>query len=160
MVKKLSKTEATSVLGVAGDNTRNGQIRADEFLAELRGKKAINKFREMRDNDSTIGAVMYATEQVLRDVDLKVFPANDTPAAQREADFVQSVLADMEHSLDDHVAEALSSLSYGFAWFEVYISAGLDLRIRTLRKSLSSLMDVWVSAKLLFVRLGQSLGLK
>ncbi len=119
MVKKLSKTEATSVLGVAGDNTRNGQIRADEFLAELRGKKAINKFREMRDNDSTIGAVMYATEQVLRDVDLKVHPANDTPAAQREADFVQSVLADMEHSLDDHVAEALSSLSYGFAWFEV-----------------------------------------
>ena len=119
MVKKLSKTEATSILGVAGDNTRNGQIRADEFLAELRGKKAINKFREMRDNDSTIGAVMYATEQVLRDVDLKVFPANDTPAAQREADFVQSVLKDMEHSLDDHVAEALSSLSYGFAWFEV-----------------------------------------
>lgn len=119
MVKKLSKTEATSILGVAGDNTRNGQIRADEFLTELRGKKAINKFREMRDNDSTIGAVMYATEQVLRDVDLKVHPANDTPAAQREADFVQSVLADMEHSLDDHVAEALSSLSYGFAWFEV-----------------------------------------
>ena len=119
MVKKLSKTEATSILGVAGDNTRNGQIRADEFLAELRGKKAINKFREMRDNDSTIGAVMYATEQVLRDVDLKVYPANDTPAAQREADFVQSVLKDMEHSLDDHVAEALSSLSYGFAWFEV-----------------------------------------
>ena len=105
MVKKLSKTEATSILGVAGDNTRNGQIRADEFLAELRGKKAINKFREMRDNDSTIGAVMYATEQVLRDVDLKVHPANDTPAAQREADFVQSVLKDMEHSLDDHVAD-------------------------------------------------------
>ena len=104
MVKKLSKTEATSILGVAGDNTRNGQIRADEFLAELRGKKAINKFREMRDNDSTIGAVMYATEQVLRDVDLKVHPANDTPAAQREADFVQSVLADMELSLI-HISE-------------------------------------------------------
>ena len=72
MVKKLSPTEATQTLGIAGDNTHNGQIRADEFLAELRGKKAINKFREMRDNDSTIGAVMYATEQVLRDVELKV----------------------------------------------------------------------------------------
>jgi len=119
MVKKLSKSEATQILGIAGDNTHNGNIRADEFLAELRGKKAINKFREMRDNDSTIGAVMYATEQVLRDVDLKVIPANDTPAAQKEADFVKSVLDDMEHSLDDHIAEALSSLSYGFAWFEV-----------------------------------------
>jgi len=119
MVKKLSETEAKQILGVAGDNTYNGQIRADEFLPELRGKKAIRKYREMRDNDSTIGAVMYATEQVLRDVDLKVMPANDTAEAKREADFVKSVLDDMDHTLDDHVAEALSSLSYGFAWFEV-----------------------------------------
>jgi len=119
MVKKLSETEAKQILGVAGDNTYNGQIRADEFLPELRGKKAIRKYREMRDNDSTIGAVMYATEQVLRDVDLKVSPANDTPQAKREAEFVKSVLDDMDHTLDDHVAEALSSLSYGFAWFEV-----------------------------------------
>ena len=119
MVKKLSRTEATKILGVSGDNTHNGQIRADEFLPELRGKKAIRKYREMRDNDSTIGAVMYATEQVLRDVDLKVRPANDTSQAQREAAFVKSVLDDMDHTLDDHISEALSSLSYGFAWFEV-----------------------------------------
>ena len=119
MVKKLSRTESTKILGVSGDNTHNGQIRADEFLPELRGKKAIRKYREMRDNDSTIGAVMYATEQVLRDVDLKVRPANDTSQAQREAAFVKSVLDDMDHTLDDHISEALSSLSYGFAWFEV-----------------------------------------
>jgi len=119
MVKKLSETEAKQILGVAGDNTKNGQIRADEFLPELRGKRAIRKYREMRDNDSTIGAVMYATEQVLRDVELKVVPANDTPEALKEAEFVESVLDDMDHTLDDHISESLSSLSYGFAWFEV-----------------------------------------
>lgn len=119
MVKKLSETEAKKVLGVSGDNTSNGQIRADEFLPELRGKKAIRKYREMRDNDSTIGAVMYATEQVLRDVDLKVMPANDSAEAKEEAEFVKSVLDDMDHTLDDHIAESLSNLSYGFAWFEV-----------------------------------------
>ena len=119
MVKKLSETEAKKILGVAGDNTSNGQIRADEFLPELRGKKAIRKYREMRDNDSTIGAVMYATEQVLRDVDLKVMPANDSAEAIKEAEFVESVLDDMDHTLDDHIAESLSNLSYGFAWFEV-----------------------------------------
>ena len=119
MAKKLSVSEATRVLGVAGQNTQNGQIRADEFLPELRGKKAIQKFREMRDNDSTIGAVMYATEQVLRDVDIKVMPADDSEAARKEADFVDSVLKDMDHTLDDHIAEALSSLTYGFAYFEV-----------------------------------------
>lgn len=119
MVKNLTEAEAKVTLGVAGDNTRNGQIRADEFLPELRGRKAVRKYREMRDNDSTIGAVMYAVEQILRDVNLDVKPANDTPEAKAEADFVKSVLHDMDHTLDDHVAEALSFLSYGFAWFEV-----------------------------------------
>jgi hypothetical protein len=119
MVKKLSQTESTAILGISGENTINGQIRSDEFLPELRGKKAIRKYREMRDHDSTIGAVMYATEQVLRDVDLKVYACDDSPEAQREADFVESVLCDMDHTLDDHIAEALSCLSYGFAWFEV-----------------------------------------
>ncbi len=117
--KRLSEGAAKSILGVAGDNTRTGQIRADEFIPELRGKNAIRKYREMRDNDSTIGAVMYAAEQVLRDVKLKVEPANDTEEAKREADFVESIFEDMDHSLDDHIAESLSSLSYGFAWFEV-----------------------------------------
>ena len=119
MPRKLSKTKATQTLGVSGQNVRNGQIRSDEFIPELRGKAAIRKYREMRDNDSTIGAVMYAAEQVLRDVKLKVEPANDSEEAKNEALFVEGVFDDMEHSLDDHVAEALSSLSYGFAWFEV-----------------------------------------
>jgi len=117
--KKLTEGTAKSTLGVAGDNTRSGQIRADEFVPELRGKNAIRKYREMRDNDSTIGAVMYAAEQVLRDVKIKVEPANDTEEARREADFVESIFDDMDHSLDDHIAESLPSLAYGFSWFEV-----------------------------------------
>ena len=119
MVKNLSEAEAKSTLGVAGDNTHNGQIRADEFLPELRGRKAVRTYRQMRDNDSTIGAVMYAVEQILRDVELDVKPANDSDEAKREAEFVKEVLHDMDHTLDDHVSEALSFLSYGFAWFEV-----------------------------------------
>ena len=119
MVKKLSEAAAKSTLGVSGDNTHNGQIRADEFLPELRGKKAIRKYREMRDNDSTVGAVMYSVEQILRDVDLHVTPANDSDAAKVEKEFVESVLNDMDHTLDDHISDALSYLSYGFGWFEV-----------------------------------------
>jgi hypothetical protein len=119
MARKLSEAASKQILGVAGDNTDNGQIRADEFLPELRGRKAIKKYREMRDNDSTIGAVMYSVEQILRDVNLKVTPANDSDAAKAEAEFIKSVLHDMDHTLDDHIAESLSFLSYGFAWFEV-----------------------------------------
>lgn len=118
--KKLSKTESTKILGVSGTNTRTGGIRSDEFLPELKGNRAIKKFREMRDNDSTIGAVMYATEQVLRDVKFKVVPSDkNDDTAVAEAQFVEEVLEDMEHTLDDHISEALSFLTFGFSWFEV-----------------------------------------
>ena len=119
MTKSLSNTESMKILGVAGQNVHNGNFRADEFLRELKGRAAVKKYREMRDNDSTIGAVMYAVEQMLRDVEINVKPADDSDAAKREQEFVEGVLEDMEHSLDDHVAEALSFLSYGFSWFEV-----------------------------------------
>ena len=114
----LSESTAKQELGVAGTNTYTGYLRQDEFLRELKGKRAIKSFREMRDNDSTIGAVMYATEQVLRDNKYKV-EASPEDTDGRYKEFVESVLSDMEHCLDDHIAEALSSLTYGFALFEV-----------------------------------------
>lgn len=118
-MKKLSEELGKLELGQGGSNTKDGTIRADEFLPDLKGKRAIRKYREMRDNDSTIGAIMYATEQVLRDVDYYVEPADDSPTAKREAEFVQSILEDMEHTLDDHISEALSHLTFGFSLFEV-----------------------------------------
>jgi hypothetical protein len=117
--KQLSATEGQKVLGVAGTSTRNGNLKADEFLPELRGKRAIRKYREMRDSDATIGAALYAVEQMLRDVPIKVTPADASEAAQKEAEFVESVLEDMDHSLDDHISEALSFLTFGFSTFEV-----------------------------------------
>lgn len=118
-MKKLSETAAKIELGVSGKNTYTGDIRADEFLQELRGKKAIQKYREMRDNNAIVGSIMYAIEQTLRDVKIEVKPADDSEVAKREAEFLQSVLDDMDHSLDDHISEALSYLTYGFSWFEV-----------------------------------------
>jgi hypothetical protein len=118
-MKKLSEGAAKIELGVYGKNTYTGDIRADEFLQELRGKKAIQKYREMRDNNAIIGSIMYAVEQTLRDVKIEVQPADDSEAAKKEADFLKSVVEDMDHSLDDHISEALSHLTYGFSWFEV-----------------------------------------
>jgi hypothetical protein len=118
-MKTLGEPTLKVELGVAGRSTYTGEIRADEFLQELKGKKAIRKYQEMRDNSAIIGAVMYAVEQTLRDVKIKVKPANDSALAKQEALWLDTVLHDMEHSLDDHVSEALSALTYGFAWFEV-----------------------------------------
>lgn len=117
--KQLSVTEGQKILGVAGTSTRNGNLKSDEFLPELRGKRAIRMYRQMRDNDATIGAALYAVEQMLRDVPIKVTPSDNSEAAQKEAEFVESVLEDMDHTLDDHISEALSFLTFGFSTFEV-----------------------------------------
>jgi hypothetical protein len=128
-MKKLSETAAKIELGVYGRNTYTGDIRADEFLQELKGKKAIQKYREMRDNNAIVGSIMYAVEQTLRDVKVDIVPADDSEVAKREADFLKSVIEDMDHSLDDHISEALSYLTYGFSWFEVvYKVRGGDTR--------------------------------
>lgn len=118
-MKKLSESGAKIELGVYGKNTYTGDIRADEFLQELKGKRSIQKYREMRDNNAIVGSVMYAVEQTLRDVKIDVVAADDSDAAKKEVDFVKSVLDDMDHTLDDHISEALSYLTYGFSWFEV-----------------------------------------
>jgi len=118
-MNKLSETSAKMTLGVSGKNTYTGDIRADEFLQELKGKKAIQKYKEMRDNNAIVGSVMYAVEQTLRDVEIKIKPANDSEEAKREVEFLKSILDDMDESLDDHISEALSYLTYGFGWFEV-----------------------------------------
>lgn len=118
-MERPSEATAKKILGLGGTHTYTGDIRADEFLRELKGRKAVRKFREMRDNDSVVGAVMYAIEQVLRDVEYDVIPTDDSDAALKEAEFMKEVLEDMDHTFDDHISEALSSLSFGFATFEV-----------------------------------------
>ena len=132
-----SKTRSKAEIGYSGANTRFGQIRADEFQNELKGKQGIRKYREMRDNDATIGAVMYATEQILRDVPRIVEPADKkNEKAVEMAKWLETVFDDMEHSLDDHISEALSSLTFGFAVFEpVYKIRGGPKFVDPKRKS-------------------------
>ena len=119
MAKAPSKIKSFRDIGVSGRNVHNGTIRGDEFLRELKGNKAIQKFREMRDNDSTVGAVMYAVEQILRDVDITVEATDDSAEAKGAAEFLTECLDDMEHTMDDHISEALSFLTFGFQWTEV-----------------------------------------
>lgn len=132
-----SKTKLKGEIGYSGSNTRFGEIRADEFLNDLKGKRGIKKFREMRDNDATVGAIMYATEQILRDVPRIIEPSDKkNEKAVEMAEWLGTVFDDMEHSLDDHISEALSSLTFGFAVFEpVYKIRGGPSFIDPKRKS-------------------------
>lgn len=120
MTKQLTQGAALKELGVGGVNTNNkGSFLQDEFLPELRGRRAVRKYREMADNDPIIGAALHAMKQTLRNTNINVVAANDTPAAKREKEFVEEVLKDMDHSVEDFIAEVLTFLEYGWSWFEV-----------------------------------------
>ncbi len=86
----------------------------EEFLPALSGIRAIRAFREMRENDPIVGAMMFAIEMLIRGVEWRV-DGDD----EKSVEFVDSCLIDMSHTWNDFVAEALSMLTYGWSWHEV-----------------------------------------
>lgn len=107
-----------SELGDSGLIHSSGIIR-EEFLNDLRGSKGAKVYREMSENDPVIGAFLFAVEQIMRQVEWKVVPFDESAAAQQDAEFVDSCRLDMAHTWGDFITEVLSFLPYGFAPIEV-----------------------------------------
>lgn len=129
MAKAPMKATATRELGAAGNYGRDDQLRPDEFLPKLRGLNATRTFREMKDNDPTIGAILMAFEMLLRAAEFRIDAANESPEAEEAKLFVEQCFDDMEGTTDDFLAEVLTFLPFGFAVFEVVY------KIRSGRKS-------------------------
>lgn len=104
--------------GSYGLRQYSGWVR-EEFLTELVGQSGARVYREMGDNDPTIGAVLFAIIQAIRKIEWRIESASDKPEAKAEAEFVESLMNDMSHTWDDFVVEALSMLQYGYAPLEI-----------------------------------------
>jgi len=104
--------------GNSGLRAFGGYVR-EEFLPALQGRQGATMYREMSDNSPIIGAIIYAIQATMKKVDWRVLPADDTPAAQEAADFVESIKDDMSHTWEDSIAEGLSMLVYGYAPQEI-----------------------------------------
>lgn len=105
-------------LGGAGLSRVGGFI-TEETLPQLRGALATKAYREMSQNDAVVGAILYAIDMVVRQVDWTCDPAEDTPEGRDYAEFVQGCMFDMSHSWEDFISEVLSMLVYGWAGFEI-----------------------------------------
>jgi hypothetical protein len=119
MAQAPKKATATRELGASGSYGMNDQLRPDEFLPKLRGLNATRTFREMKDNDPVIGAILMAFEMLLRAAEFRVEPANDSPEAEEAKLFVEQCFEDMGGTVDDFLAEVLTFLPFGFSVFEV-----------------------------------------
>ena len=91
----------------------------EEFLPELRGKRGMEVYREMSDNDDIIGAIIYAIELLIRQVDWDVAPGGSTEADSAAADFVRECMDDMSDTWTDTISEILSFLPYGWSAHEI-----------------------------------------
>lgn len=98
----------------------------EEFLTNLRGTKGARVYREMSDNDPTIGSIIYAIEKVILRLDWRVEAFSDksadgetNPKDQETAEFVNECLNDMSDSWDATLTQILSMLIYGYAFHEI-----------------------------------------
>jgi len=107
-----------STIGSTGLRQYGGWVR-DEFLPQLTGPQAARTFREMQDNSPTVGAIMFAIRQSMREVTWRVESADDSADARAGAEFAYSLMEDMSQSWPDFVSEMLSMLGYGFAPCEI-----------------------------------------
>ena len=93
----------------------------EEFLLQLQGRKAAQVYREMGDNDSTVGAVLYALENIVRQVTWTTCGTNKA--------FLDDLIGDMSHTWEDFVAEALSKLQFGYSFHEIVYKMRPDGRV-------------------------------
>lgn len=98
---------------------RYGGVFYEEFLKELRGIKGIEAYREMSDNDDTVGAILFAIKMLIRHTKWNIEPGGDTPKDREAAEFVESCMDDMQNTWTDTISEILSFLPYGWSFHEI-----------------------------------------
>jgi hypothetical protein len=119
VAKAAKPLKPTAELGISTKH-RLGRNLYDDFLPQLRGQKAAKVYREMSDNDATVGGVLFAIENLLRELTWTAIPSDETDdEAVAQADFVNECLADMTHAWGDHISAALTMLPFGYAPFEI-----------------------------------------
>ena len=98
---------------------RYGGIFYEEFLHELRGKKGVEAYKEMSENDDVVGAILFAVEMLIRKASWRVDPSGDTPKDKEAAEFIESCIHDMQDTWTDTISEILTFLVYGWSYHEI-----------------------------------------
>ena len=100
----------------------------EEFLPALQGRQGIEMYKQMAENDSVVGAILFAVEMLVRQVRFDVEPASDEERDFRAAKFVEQCMNDMSVSWQDTLSEMLSFLTYGFSYHEFVYKRRLGAR--------------------------------
>lgn len=116
--KDVDKARPPIEIGSTGLKMYDG-FSHEEFLPQLRGHKAVQQYKEMSDNDSVIGGILFIIDMTLRNVKWSTIPADNSPEAIEVAKFFEECRNDMEQSWEDLISEILSMLVFGWSAHEI-----------------------------------------
>lgn len=102
-----------SEIGYTGLNVLNGQI-LEESRRELQFPNSIDTYKKMA-LDTTLSSALSLYEMMISRVKWDVEPPEDaTPQEKARAEYVESLMDDMEHSWWSFIREVTSMYTYGF----------------------------------------------
>jgi len=117
---------------------RSGGTVYEEFLTSLRGIRGARVYREMADNDPTIGSMLFAIEKVITRLEWRIEPYSDdsqdgeTQQTDKEvAKFVNSCLNNMSDSRDSTLSQILSILLFGYSYPELVLKKRVGVSMDT-----------------------------
>jgi len=118
-ISELTAESLAEEVGTTGLQHSGGRV-IEEFMSRLRDQRqAMRVYREMGDNDPTIGAIIYLLTAFATTVEYRIEPKGEDQAQLDAAEFVTGCMGDMSHTWTKFVTQAISFLQYGFAWHEI-----------------------------------------
>lgn len=119
-VEEVKKNRPTvySEQGTLGLERYGGYMR-EEFLSQLQMAQGLKVYREMKDNDATVGAVLYTMEMFIRKVAWKVKEASSAAIDILAKDYVKENMFDMSMTWDNTMSDILTMFPYGWSWHEL-----------------------------------------
>lgn len=116
-------------LGTTGLEHWSGRV-DEEFLEELKGDKKHRTIAEITENDPIVGAILFAIQMLIRNVNWRVTAASTDEEDEEAAAFLEECMDDMSQSWENTISEILSFLPHGYSYHEVVykrrLGKGLD----------------------------------
>ncbi|ODN41229.1 phage portal protein family protein [Piscirickettsia litoralis] len=103
--------------GFTGLREVGGRV-TEEFLTQLQFPDGITIYKEMRDNDDTVGAALLAIELLIRKVKWKVIAAGVSAQDEARANFLEECRGDLCKPWAEVISEILDFLPFGFSIHE------------------------------------------
>ena len=92
----------------------------EEFLKKLEGNLAARTYKEMSTNHPVIAAVLFCIESLVSRTAFNIEAASDSAEDKEKADFVMECLADMDHTWEGFIRQAVRGLLvHGWNVYEI-----------------------------------------